>query len=328
MGSPELVAVGLFLLVVLIVVGPYYLFVVRPETASQEMLRQRIKTGGSASGVLRPIGVGLLKEVEKLSVIGPLHRMLSGSGAMATALRRVIHHSGAKVTPGQLVLGSACLSVAAAVFLVSKIPMFWVGVGGGVLVGFIPYSILRWLANRRMFKFEEQFPEAVDLIGRTLRAGHAFTTGLRFASEELPDPVASEFKLLYDQQTFGLPMTEGLKAFAQRVPIMDAKFFVTAVLTQMEAGGNLAEVLDNLAQVIRERFKIKRELRTLTAHGRMTGMVLASLPPFLALYMFYKMPEHLNTLLTDPLGKKMIVVAIFLQIAGAWLIKKISDVEY
>jgi tight adherence protein B len=328
MGTPELIAVGIFLLIVLIVVGPYYIFVVRPETATQEMLRQRIRTGGSAGGVLRPIGAGLLKEVEKLSVIGPLHKLLSGSGTLATALRRVIHHSGAKVTPGQLVLGSACLGVASAVFFVGKIPVFWAAVGAGVLVGLIPFSVLRFMANRRIAKFEEQFPEAVDLIGRTLRAGHAFTTGLRFASEELPDPVASEFKLLYDQQTFGLPLTDGLKAFAQRVPIMDAKFFVTAVLTQMEAGGNLAEVLDNLTQVIRERFKIKRELRTLTAHGRMTGLVLAGLPPCLALYMFYKMPDHLNVLLTDPLGKKMIIVAIFLQIAGAWLIKKISDVKY
>src|SRR4029079_5733789 len=125
MGTPELLAAGIFLLVVLIVVGPYYLFVVRPETASQEILRQRIKTGGSAAGVLRPLGAGLLKEVEKLSVIGPLHKMLSGSGAIASALRRVIHHSGVKVTPGQLVLGSACLAVAAAVFFVGRIPMFW-----------------------------------------------------------------------------------------------------------------------------------------------------------------------------------------------------------
>ena len=107
--------------------------------------------------------------------------------------------------------------------------------------------MLRLLRARRLSKFEEQFPEAIDLIARTLRAGHAFTTGLRMAADELPQPVAAEFRVLHDQQNFGLPLTDALRAFARRVPIIDARFFVTAVLTQREAGGNLAEVLDNLS---------------------------------------------------------------------------------
>jgi tight adherence protein B len=180
----------------------------------------------------------------------------------------------------------------------------------------------------RLQKFTEQFPEAVDLIARTLRAGHAFTTGIRVASEELPAPVNAEFKLLYEQQNYGMPLPDALKALAHRIPIIDTRFFVTAVLTQREAGGNLAEVLDNLSSVIRERFRIKRQIRVITAHGRMTGAVLAAMPPAIAVYLLIRTPEHFKILLDDPTGVKMILAAVGMQILGGLLIWKISDVEY
>src|SRR5262249_5531704 len=153
--------------------------------------------------------------------------------------------SDVKMTPGQIVLGSGCLALVGYLGVVFWISNIWLGVIAGLVMGALPYTILRVLRARRLSKFEEQFPEAVDLIARTLRAGHAFTTGLRMASEELPQPVAAEFKLLYDQQNYGLPITDALHALARRVPLIDARFFVTAVLTQRDAGGNLAEVLDN-----------------------------------------------------------------------------------
>jgi tight adherence protein B len=134
--------------------------------------------------------------------------------------------------------------------------------------------------------------------------------------------------VLFEQQNYGLPMPDALKAFAQRVPIIDARFFVTAVLTQREAGGNLAEVLDNLAGVIRDRFKIKRQLRVLSAHGRLTGLVLAAMPPVIFLYLLIRMPEHFKVLIDDPLGVKMIIAAVVLQVVGAALIMKISNVKY
>jgi tight adherence protein B len=326
MGVPELIAGAMFLWVLAIVAGSYYMLVVRPEVAAHDVLRQRIRTGGAP---VRATSTTLLKEAERLSAIGPLHDLLSGDNAAATRLRRLVHQAGVKVNGGQIVLGAACLALGAYLVVTmawSRAP--WMGAVAGVLAGSVPFAVLKWLGAKRLARFEEQFPEAVALIARTLRAGHAFTTGLRFAADELPEPVAGEFKLLHDQQTFGMPLPEGLKAFARRVPIIDARFFVTAVLTQMESGGNLAEVLDNLGAVIRERFKIKRQLRVLTAHGRMTGLVLAGLPPALALYLFIKVPEHMRLLLDDPLGQKMVAVAIALQLIGAWLIHKISNVEY
>jgi tight adherence protein B len=325
MGTAELVAGGTFVLVLLIVVAPYLLFVVRPESATRDILRQRIKTGGAA---VRPAGQGLLKEVEQLSVIGPLHKMLAGDGAVAVNLRNVVHMSGLNVTPGQVVLGSACLALLGYIVTVMWVPRALLGITFGVLLGLAPYGVLRFLRARRLNKFEEQFPEAVDLISRALRAGHALPTGLRMAADELPEPVASEFKLLHDQQNYGLPMNEAFRAFADRVPLIDARFFVTAVLTQREAGGNLSEVLDNLAAVIRDRFKIKRQLRVVSAHGRLTGMVLAALPPSLGLFLLIRMPDHFKVLVEDPAGVRMIMVAVFLQLIGVFLIYKITKVEY
>ena len=141
-----------------------------------------------------------------------------------------------------------------------------------------PIAYVRMARNSRMLKLEEQFPEAIDLMGRALRAGHAFTTGLSMVAEESPDPIGTEFKLLYDQQNYGLPLPAGVEGVRRTHPLLDARFFVTAVLTQRESGGNLSEVLDNLATIIRDRFRVKRQVRVISAHGRITGWVLSALP--------------------------------------------------
>ena len=176
--------------------------------------------------------------------------------------------------------------------------------------------------------FEEQFPEAIELLARALRAGHAFPTGLTMVADEIPPPVGSEFKLVYDRQNFGMPLGDALKALAERVPVIDARFFVTAVLTQRETGGNLSEVLDNLASVIRDRFKVKRQVRVVTAHGRITGWILAGLPPSLAGVLCFVSPGHMKTLITDPLGIQMLVVAGVLQVSGTLIIRKLVNVRY
>lgn len=327
MGSSELVALGTFVAVVLLIVGPYLLLVVRPESADRDILLQRIKTGGGPSPV-SATGKSLLKEAERLSEIGLLNRALSGDGAIATYLRNLVHMSGVQLTPGKIVLGSACLAMAGYVAAVMWVPRVMFGLLAALAMGALPYLVLHIMRARRLNRFEEQFPEAVDLISRTLRAGHALATGLRMVAEEIPEPTATEFRLLHDQQNYGLPLNDGLRLFAQRIPLIDARFFVTAVLTQREAGGNLAEVLDNLSAVIRERFKIKRQLRVISAHGRLTGMVLAALPPTLGLFLLIRMPEHFSILFEEPAGIRMIIVAVCLQLLGAFMIYRITKVDY
>ena len=162
-------------------------------------------------------------------------------------------------------------------------------------------AYIRCVRNQRMLKFDEQFPEAIDLLARALRAGHALTTGLLMVAEELPEPIGPEFKTLYDQQNFGLPLPQALRNFAERIPSLDARFFVTAVLTQREAGGNLSEVLDNLASIIRDRFKVKRQVRVISAHGRITGWMLSALPTSLALLFFTStQPGQIPRVLHEP----------------------------
>jgi len=197
-----------------------------------------------------------------------------------------------------------------------------------VLASFGPYLFVRWKAGQRMRRFEELFPEAISLIIRALRAGHGFTTGLAMVADELADPVGPEFRLVYDLQNFGMPLEEALTSLARRVPLLDVRFFVTAVLTQRDAGGNLAEVLENISTVIRDRFKVKRQVRVVTAHARITGFVLAGLPPAAAIAMLIIAPDHMRLLWTDPMGLRLVLVAVVLQILGALAIRKIVDIEY
>jgi tight adherence protein B len=187
---------------------------------------------------------------------------------------------------------------------------------------------VRFQARRRVSQFEEQFPEAIELIARALRAGHAFTTGLALVAEELPDPVGGEFRLVYDRQNFGMPIGDALHLFAERVPLLDARFFATAVLTQRESGGNLAEILDNLGSVIRQRFRVRRQIKVVTAHARLTGGVLVAMPLATAAAMLVVAPAHIMTLVTDPVGAQMLIAAVSLWVIGFLIIRRITDVEY
>ena len=233
-----------------------------------------------------------------------------------------------QTTVGTLLLSAICLALLG--FLVVKILFFHtlLAVGAGFALFFVPFIYVRHKKNQRLKKFEEQFPEAIDLIARALRAGHAFTTGLAMTAEEIPAPVGEEFKLLYDRQNFGMPLPEAMRAFAARIPLIDARFFVTAVLTQRETGGNLSEVLDNLSSVIRERFKVKRQVRVLTAHGRITGWILSALPPSLAAAMFVISPQQMLILTQDTLGVQMIIAGLTLQVLGTLVIRKLVNIRY
>jgi tight adherence protein B len=178
-----------------------------------------------------------------------------------------------------------------------------------------------------MKKFEEMFPEALDLLSRAIRAGHAFQTAMGMVADELPKPVGIEFKKSFEQQNYGLPLKEALNQLSERVPLMDVRFFVTAVQIQRETGGNLAEILDNLAHVVRERFKILRQVRTHTAHGRFTGYVLLALPAALAVALSFISPEHIRTLFTTRMGQTMVMGAIVMQTIGFFWIKKVIKIE-
>jgi tight adherence protein B len=317
-----LVVVGVFVGVLAIIFGAYMLLVVRPEEQASGAVRRRLK--GSRSRIAK---ADIEKTDEPMSTFGPLDVALRRFTALSEPLDRLVTHSGLPLTAGRLLLICGfCATVTAAIVRVMT-PYLLPALALGVIAGAIPIVFVRFKAKQRLALFEEQFPEAIDLIARALRAGHALPTALQMASEEVPDPVGGEFKLLFEQQNYGLSMTDALRAFGERIPVLDARFFVTAVQTQREMGGNLSEVLDKLANVIRDRFKVKRQVRAVSAHGRITGVVLGILPPAVAAILFVMSPAHIRLLVDDPLGVYMVVTAVILQAIGVVVIRRIVDVE-
>jgi tight adherence protein B len=304
-----LIIIGTFAVVLLIVLGLYWAFIIRPESQDAASLKKRLKLDRDPT--LATAGAGRLERKQ---------RDTEASG--------IEKQSDLKMTVGSFFATSAFIAGMAYFLVWLATRMHLLALVVAVLASTAPYFYVRHKRNQRIWKFEEQFPEAIDLIARALRAGHAFTTSLAMVADEVPAPVGSEFRLLYDRQNYGMPLTEAMKDFADRVPLLDARFFVTAVLMQRETGGNLAEVLDNLAAVIRDRFQVKRQVRVLTAHGRITGWILAGLPPALALALFIMTPSHLQMLIEDPLGVQMIIGAVVLQIVGTLTIRKLVQVPY
>lgn len=320
-----LVPVVVFIVVLAVVFGVFYAGVLRPEDEERDVVQRRL-VGKSAQKPRKR--VSLLRGDGDVTSFRPLDQLARGLPFLNTSLEERLAHAGMTITVGTLLL--LCLvSGLVTLLLVGMVLGYrWVALSAGLVATQLPLWVVSFKANRRIRTFEEQFPEAIDLISRAMRAGHAFTTALSMVTEEAPQPVAGEFKRLYDEQNFGKPLPDAMRDFARRIPLLDAKFFVTAVLTQRESGGNLSEVLDNLARVIRERFRVKRQIRVISAHGRMTGGVLILLPPVMALFFMASIPDHFKNLTDDPAGQTMMIAAVCLQIVGTLIIRKLINIEY
>ncbi|MEW5926422.1 MAG: type II secretion system F family protein [Gemmatimonadota bacterium] len=195
------------------------------------------------------------------------------------------------------------------------------------LGAFLPYLYVRHKRTRRLRAFEEHLPEAIDLLGRALRAGHPFTSGLRMVAEEAAEPEAGEFRRVFEEQRFGMPIEESLYALADRIPLVDVRIFISAVLIQREVGGNLAEILDKLASIIRARFTLQRQLRVITAQGRMSGYILGALPIALGFVVFALNPDMMIRFVTADVGRVLMLFAGFMQILGFLWIRKIVDIK-
>jgi tight adherence protein B len=225
------------------------------------------------------------------------------------------------------VMGTMGLTVAFGMGILTLTNYWSAAVVAAVVGGAIPYLIVRRRRNKRMYAFEEMLPEAIDLLGRAIRAGHPLSAGLKMVADETTEPIQSEFRRTHEENRFGLPFEDALLAMADRVNIVDVRILTTAILIQREVGGNLAEVLDNLANVIRVRFTIRRQLRVYTAQGRFSGYVLAILPIAVGAAIYSLNPPYIRLLFTDPFGKLMLMLAVIFQIIGFMWIRKIIDIE-
>ena len=197
----------------------------------------------------------------------------------------------------------------------------------GLLFSTFPFLWLIIRRKRRLNAFAAQLPEALELIARALRAGHSLAAGFHLVSQEGSDPIAEEFGRVFEEQNLGIPFEEALENLTERVPNLDLKFFVTAVVLQRQTGGDLAEILDKIGHLIRERFKIWGQVQALTGEGRLSGIVLLALPPLLFITVYRMNPDYIQLLFTDELGKKMLIAGIVSQLVGALVIRKIINIR-
>ena len=227
---------------------------------------------------------------------------------------------------------SALFGISLGLAGVGAVAAFWalnvyVAPVGGLLCFSVPWLWLYMKRAGRLKKFAAQLSDAMELIARALRAGHSLAAGMHVVAEEMPPPISKEFARVYEEQNLGIPLEEALKGMCDRVPNLDLKFFVTSVAIQRQTGGDLAEILDRIGYVVRERFKILGQVKALTAEGRLSGVVLIALPIGLFLMMLSMKPDYVEALWTDPMGVKMSIGATVLMLIGAYAIKKIVDIK-
>jgi tight adherence protein B len=313
-----------FVVVTAILLGGYAAVMRLPDFLKRRQLDRRLRDVSAPAASLDQS-----ETVLKLSSAGPVpafDRLAAGTrGGMW--LSRLIQQAGKRTSPGAIVLFSIVIAVIVGIITFAFARQAWLPFATAAAGSSLPMAWLLRARHVRMKKFEEQFPEALDLLARAIRAGHAFQTGMQMVADELSDPVGTEFKKTFEQQNFGLPIREALNAMIDRIPIIDVRFFVTAILIQRETGGNLAEILDNLAHVVRERFKVLRQVRVHTAHGRFTGYVLMALPAALAVALSFINPEHMNLLFREQMGQMMLMGTVVMQIIGFFWIQRVIKIE-
>ncbi len=320
---PALIAILVFAVVALAVFAVGSL--IDQRSAQARLIKDRLAAADKAPQPEVNEEFALLRD-EQLSKIPAFDSLLRRSERI-TAMQDSILQAGLKLRAGNfLILCVACSLVAGFVgfYLSRNFAITWVSV---LIGGFLPYAFVSYQRRKRFEKIEELFPEAIDTMARAVRAGHAFTTALEMIANEVAEPLAGEFRQLYEEQKLGMPVRDALMNLTERVPLMDVKFFVTAVMLQRETGGNIAEILGNLSSVIRERFKIQRQVRVYTAQGRMTMALLMAMPPTVVAILSTFSPEFVRPLFHDPIGHSLLAASIALQTFGYFVIRRIIRIE-
>jgi tight adherence protein B len=323
--GPFILVAAVFLFGAGLVLGGYLLISKLPGYLAQRQLNTRLEGLSAPDAAESEEGADLVKNRH----VGPLPGLdrLVGGSARGFALGAWIEQSGVRMSVSALLLLSLGGGLVAGFIVAMALKMTIGWIAGGAAGAAMPWIYLRVKRTRRLRTFEEAFPEALDLVSRALKAGHAFATGLKMVADEMPDPIGTEFRKVFEEQNFGLPLKDALANLTVRVPLLDVRFFSTAVLIQRETGGNLSEILENLSHVVRERFKILRQVRVYTAHGRLTGYVLLALPVFLVIALSFINPEHMQLLFQEPIGHMLLGAAAVMQIIGYFWIKQVVKIE-
>ncbi len=313
-----------FLFGLFLVLGAY-LLATHGTDAKRARLQKRLSEALLHSAHTEDTEV-VLARAELMSEIPWLNRWLVRMQA-ALQMKRMLDQADLHITPSRLVMFSAMAgmlaALAASVITVSILVM----IVCGLLAAALPFAHVWWKRKKRFDHFLEHLPDALDLMSRALSAGHAFSEAMHMVSAEMPEPIATEFRKTYEEQNLGLSLKLALENLVDRIPLLDLRMCVTAVLIQRETGGNLAEILEKVAYTIRERFRIMGDLKTLTTSSRMSAWLLCGLPIFVTLAITAMNPDYMTVLWKDPRGHYLIATALFLQVTGMLIVRKILRIK-
>ena len=294
-----------------------------------------------ALALRRLAGKAAVKAGGRRGTAGPLLMQVAGEvkGRLATralerlrlkeAVERMLETADLKWGAAGLLHRSAgaCLGASLAIMALTRNSLPLATAAAGLLAAMVPVKLAQRKARGRVRKFEEQFPDCLEFIARSMRAGHAFSVSLEIVHKEFGEPLAGEFRRTFEEQNLGQPLDIVLKKLGHRIPSLDVQFFVSAVLLQKRTGGNLAELLDKLAHIIRERFKLRARIRAVSAQGLMSGRILAAIPAAVGALMFVVNPQYARFFVDDPAGHELLAGALALQLVGYLIIKKIVTIE-
>ena len=296
-----------------------------PSNRSKQALATLDSAIRSEGQVIRPLKINFRKD-ELVSSIPWLNKKLAGF-ELTPYLRRLLSQAELTWSPGRLMIVCAACFILPAYSLYQYFPNPFVALGVGGLLGFAPFGFVLFKRGRRFSSFEKGLPEALDLMVSGLRAGHSLLAAMALVARECADPIGTEFKICFEEENYGLEMKEALENLLTRVPLQDLKIVSTAIMIQKESGGNLAEVLDKASYIIRDRFRLKKQIMVHTAAGRMTGLILSLLPVVLGIAIYFVDPSMISILWHRSIGIKMLWGSAGLTLLGGFVIWKIVDID-
>jgi tight adherence protein B len=302
-----------------------YLLATRESEAKRKRLQQRLSDALLYTKHSEDPDVQLAR-AELLSEIPALSRVL-GRFPVATSLRRLLDQADLHITVSRLVMLSLLAGMLAALAVSMLTISTLLMAGGGVAAASVPFLHVVYRRRKRLHAFLALLPDTLELMSRALQAGHAFAEALHMVATEMPEPIATEFRKTYEEQNLGLSLKLSLENLGERVPLLDLRLCITAILIQRETGGNLAEILEKVSYTIRERFRILEDLKTLTTSSRMSAWILCGLPIFVMLAVTVMNPEYMSVLWNDPRGHKLLFAAAALQTVGMLVIRKILRIK-
>ncbi|HZE68487.1 MAG TPA: type II secretion system F family protein [Pyrinomonadaceae bacterium] len=319
-----LISFIVFVFALFLVLGAY-LAATHSTDAKRTRLRQRLNDALLHSAHTQDVEV-ILARNELMSEIPWVNRSLLRLQT-ALQLKRMLDQADLHITPSRLLMFSVMAGIlgALAVAVISESIIIVIFIG--LLAAAVPFIHVWWKRKQRFDDFLEHLPDALELMSRGLSAGHAFPEALHMVSTEMPEPIAGEFRKTYEEQNLGLSLKLAMENLTQRMPLLDLRMCVTAVLIQRETGGNLAEILEKVAYTIRERFRIMGDLKTLTTSSRISAWLLCGLPIFVAVAVTIMNPDYMSILWKDPRGHYLIATAVFMQIVGMLIVRKILDIK-